>query len=29
VLLVCRKDRAPDVRRVVEELKKRGLEDYL
>jgi mannose-1-phosphate guanylyltransferase len=28
-LLVCRKDRAPDVRRVVEELKKRGLEDYL
>jgi len=28
-LLVCRKDRAPDVRRVVEELKKRGLDDYL
>jgi mannose-1-phosphate guanylyltransferase len=28
-LLVCAKDRAPDVRRAVEELKKRGLEDYL
>ena len=28
-LLVCAKDRAPDVRRVVEELKKRGLDDYL
>jgi mannose-1-phosphate guanylyltransferase len=28
-LLVCPKDRAPDVRRVVEELKKRGLETYL
>lgn len=28
-LLVCKKDRAPDVRRVVEELKKRGLEDFL
>ena len=28
-LLVCPKDRAPDVRRVVEELKKRGLETFL
>jgi len=26
-LLVCKKERAPDVRRVVEELKKRGLEE--
>ena len=28
-LLVCPKERAPDVRHAVEELKKRGLEDYL
>ncbi|RJP14042.1 MAG: mannose-1-phosphate guanylyltransferase [Candidatus Abyssobacteria bacterium SURF_5] len=28
-LLVCKKERAPDVRRVVDELKKRGLEDFL
>lgn len=28
-LLVCPKARAPDVRRAVEELKERGLEDYL
>ncbi len=28
-LLVCPKERAPDVRRAVEELKERGLEDYL
>ncbi len=28
-LLVCAKDRAPDVRRAVEELKERGLDDYL
>ncbi len=28
-LLVCKKDRAPDVRRVVDELKKRGLDDLL
>jgi len=28
-LLVCPKDRAPDVRRAVDELKKRGLEDFL
>jgi len=28
-LLVCAKDRAPDVRRAVDELKERGLEDYL
>jgi mannose-1-phosphate guanylyltransferase len=28
-LLVCPKDRAPDVRRAVDELKERGLEDYL
>jgi len=28
-LLVCAKDRAPDVRRAVDELKDRGLEDYL
>ena len=28
-LLVCAKDRAPDVRRAVYELKERGLEDYL
>jgi mannose-1-phosphate guanylyltransferase len=28
-LLVCPKERAPDVRRAVEELKKRGLEDFV
>ncbi len=28
-ILVCAKDRAPDVRRVVDELKKRGLDTYL
>ncbi|RJP71719.1 MAG: mannose-1-phosphate guanylyltransferase [Candidatus Abyssobacteria bacterium SURF_17] len=28
-LLVCPKERAPDVRRVVDELKKRGLDSYL
>ena len=28
-LLVCPKERAPDVRRAVDELKKRGLEDFL
>jgi mannose-1-phosphate guanylyltransferase len=28
-LLVCAKERAPDVRRAVDELKERGLEDYL
>lgn len=28
-LLVCRKDRAQDVRRVVEELERRGLQEYL
>jgi mannose-1-phosphate guanylyltransferase len=28
-LLVCAKDRAPDVRRAVDELKERGLDDYL
>lgn len=28
-LLVCAKDRAPDVRRAVEELKERGLDDYI
>jgi mannose-1-phosphate guanylyltransferase len=28
-LLVCAKDRAPDVRRAVDELKERGLEDYI
>ena len=28
-LLVCAKERAPDVRRIVDELRKRGLESYL
>ena len=28
-LLVCAKDRAPDVRRAVDELKERGLDDYI